>query len=145
MNTIRALHLMLAAAIATPASAGSIANSGSSWNGSYGFLTSSDRAVGLSQAQAIRAARQANTASTVIYQTTNNTTTNTNTVGAMNTGDTSVTVTGDGNTLTTTSAADSTGCLDGSVGWTTAETGQTDATGSYYFSVTDASTAPTCQ
>lgn len=144
MRKFRAVTLSLFAVVASSAQAGSVTNPGSNWNGSYGFSSSSDHAVGLSQAQAIRAARQKNTASTVVYQTTNNTTTNTNTVGAMNTGDTSVTVTGDGNSLATSSAADSTGCLDGSVDWTTAGTGETGASGTYYFSVTD-TTKSACQ
>lgn len=144
MGKLPATILLLITALGGPAAGGGVTNPGANWNGSYGFSTSSDRAVGLSQAQAIRAARQSNTASTVVYQTTNNTTTNTNTVGAMNTGDTLVTVTGDSNSLTTTSAADSTGCLDGSVGWMTAGTGDTGDGGAYYFSVTDANTSA-CQ
>jgi hypothetical protein len=62
----------------------------------------------------------------------------------MNTGDTTVTVTGDSNSLNTTSTADSAGCLDGSVGWTTAETGATGPAQQYYFSVTDGGTATNC-
>jgi hypothetical protein len=80
----------------------------------------------------------------VTYETVYNNTTNTNTVGAMNTGDTTVTVTGDGNTLSTTSAADSAGCLDGSVGFTTGEAGAAGPTQAYSFVVSDGGTTTNC-
>jgi hypothetical protein len=137
------LSLPFIACITTPAAAQNMSGSGTNWNGSWGFASTSERSLGLSQAQAQRAARQP-TPGSVTYETVYNNTTNTNTVGAMNTGSTTVTVTGDGNVLTTTSAADSAGCLDGSVGFTTGETGAIGQTQSLYFAVTDAGTATNC-
>jgi hypothetical protein len=130
--------------LASQSQAQSITGSGATWNGSWGFASTSERSLGLNQAQAQRAARQAPAPGSVTYETVYNNTTNTNTVGAMNTGSTTVTVTGDGNTLTTTSAADSNGCLDGSVGWTTAETGETGPTQDYSFALNDAGTTINC-
>lgn len=126
-----------------PAAAQNMSGSGFNWNGSWGFATTSERSLGLSQAQAQLAARNP-TPGSITYETVYNNTTNTNTVGAMNTGSTTVTVTGDGNVLTTTSAADSTGCLDGSVGFTTGETGAVGPTQQYSFVVTDAGTTSNC-
>lgn len=130
--------------LATPSDAQNSSSSGANWNSSWGFASTTERSLGLSQAQAQRAARQPATPGPVTYETVYNNTTNTNTVGAMNTGDTTVTVTGDGNTLSTTSAADSSGCLDGSVGWTTADTGATGQTQTYSLAVTDGGTATNC-
>lgn len=126
------------------ASAQNTSSSGANWNSSWGFSSTTERSLGLSQAQAQRAARLPVAPGSVTYETVYNNTTNTNTVGAMNTGDTTVTVTGDGNSLNTTSAADSNGCLDGSVGWTTADTGATGQTQAYSLSVTDGGTATNC-
>lgn len=136
--------LLALANLVTPAQAQNTTNSGANWNSSWGFSSTSERSLGLSQAQTQRAARQPTTPGSVTYETVYNNTTNTNTVGAMNTGDTTVTVTGDGNTLSTTSAADSNGCLDGSVGWTTADTGATGQTQSYSLEVTDGGTTTNC-
>lgn len=138
------LALLALTSLVAPSDAQNATNSGTNWNSSWGFATTSERSLGLSQAQTQRAARQAPTPGSVTYETVYNNTTNTNTVGAMNTGDTTVTVTGDGNTLTTTSAADSKGCLDGSVGWTTADTGATGQTQTYSLAVTDGGTATNC-
>lgn len=130
--------------LAAPSDAQNVDSSGSNWNGSWGFASTAERSLGLSQAQTQRAARQAPTPGSVSYQTVYNNNTNTNTVGSMNTGDTTVTVTGDGNSLNTTSSADSDGCLDGSVSWTTAETGTTGSSQDYYVAVTDGGTATNC-
>lgn len=132
------LFAAMASVLAVPCAAQNMNGPGANWNSSWGFASTSERSLGLSQAQTQRAARQP-TPGSVTYETVYNNTTNTNTVGAMNTGDTTVTVTGQGNTLNTTSAADSAGCLDGSVGWTTGETGDTGQTQSQYLSVTDGS------
>lgn len=137
------LVLSALACLSTQSAAQNMNGPGATWNSSWGFASASDRSLGLAQAQAQRAAREPAGPGSVTYETVYNNTTNTNTVGAMNTGDTTVTVTGDGNSLNTTSAADSIGCLDGSVGWTTAETGATGQTQNYYFAVTD-DTASNC-
>jgi len=105
----------------------------------------------MQQAQAIRAATQAQAGpSTVVYNTTTNDNRqnyqdiqagtgtlgnvdfqlngdrigqNTNTVGSMNTGTTNVDINGSGNVVNATNAADSQGCLDGSISMS--ETGLT--------------------
>lgn len=116
---------------------------GGNWNGSWGFASTSERSLALSQAQTQRLARQP-AVNPVTYSTVYNNTTNTNTVGAMNTGDTNVTVNGEGNHLNTTSTAGSTGCLDGSVGFTTVETNSTGAAQPFYFSVSDSGAVLNC-
>jgi hypothetical protein len=143
MRLTSSLLLLALSAGAAPVAAQNTNAPGSNWNSSWGFASTAERALGLSQAQTQRAARQP-TPNSVTYSTVYNNNTNTNTVGAMNTGDTTVTVTGDSNSLNTTSTADSAGCLDGSVGWTTAETGATGPAQQYQFSVTDGGTATNC-
>lgn len=111
----------------------SYSSSGSSWSSSYGFPSATDRSVGLQTATAIRTARNpittnnyydyrtgyveynaaAGSSMTSDFQLGD---TSSSSVGSMNTGDMSVTVDGEGNTITTTSAADSQGCIDGSIG-----------------------------
>lgn len=138
------LFSLFASSLALPVAAQNSDSAGANWNSSWGFATTAERSLGLSQAQTQRAARMAPAAGPVTYETVYNNTTNTNTVGAMNTGDTTVTVTGDGNSLNTTSTADSAGCLDGSVGFTTVDTGATGATLEYNFALNDAGTANNC-
>lgn len=140
MSRISLVLLSTLSCLGTGAAAQNMNGPGANWNSSWGFASTTERSLGLSQAQTQRAARQP-TPGSVTYETVYNNTTNTNTVGAMNTGDTTVTVTGEGNTLNTTSAADSAGCLDGSVGWTTAGSGDTGQTQSQYFAVTDKTTS----
>jgi hypothetical protein len=112
---------------------------GQSWSGSWGFQSPSDRSIALQQAQAIRSARNQPGPSTVINNVYDNRSSyqeivgtggplgdvqfqigdaigqNTNAIGAMNTGTTNIDIAGSGNTITATNAADSEGCVDGSV------------------------------
>lgn len=108
-------------------------SSGGNWSSSYGFPSATDRSVGLQTANAIRAAKNPITSShyydyrsgyveyyaapgssmTSDFQLGD---TNSNSVGAMNTGDLNVTVEGEGNSVNASSAADSQGCIDGSIG-----------------------------
>lgn len=135
---------MLAAALALPVAgqAQNYGSSGESWSSTWGFASAADRTLMLQQAQAIRQATQAQGPSTVVtnYTTNDNRQNyqqidggtgglgnidfhmngdrigqNTNTVGSMNTGTTNVEITGTGNTVHATNAADSSGCLDGSI------------------------------
>jgi len=117
---------------------------GQSWSSGWGFNSPSDRSLSLQQAQAIRAARMQPGPSTII-NTTNNTVNdsrssyqeilgdtltldsidfqlsgdrigqNTNSIGAMNTGSTTIEVTGENNRIDAINAADSQGCVDGSI------------------------------
>lgn len=118
-----------------PAAAQNFGSSGTSWSGSWGFSAAGDRSVNLQTAQAVRAARNGGP-QTVVNNITDNRTNfvdytaaagssfvsdfhvgnaSTNTIGAMNTGETSITVEGDNNLVTATNAADSIGCQDGSI------------------------------
>ena len=119
-------------------------STGKSWSAGWGFSPPSDRSLALQQAQAIRAARMQPGPSTVI-NTTNHTVSdsrsnyqeilgdtltldsidfqlngdrigqNTNSIGATNTGSTTIEVTGDNNSIEAVNAADSQGCVDGSI------------------------------
>lgn len=115
---------------------------GQGWSTTYGFPSFNDRSVTLQQAQVMRNALQQGP-STVIYNTTDNRSnfvenvlsgsssatvdfqigdtigTNTNSIGAMNTGQTSIDIRGDNNQVQATNAADSRGCIDGSVNTST--------------------------
>ena len=120
--------------------------SGQSWSGTWGFMSQGDRALGLQTAQAIRNARTAPVAP--VYNTYNTTTydnrsnfqeynggdgatmggsfnigdqigQNTNSIGSMNTGTTTIDIAGDHNAVSATNGADNTGCVDGSIGLNT--------------------------
>lgn len=127
------------------ASAQNVSGSGGNWSSGWGFQSASDRSVGLQAAQAVRAARTTPGPQTVVNTTNNTTTNsytnsnfveysgahgedmstvihvgdaidqNTNSIGAMNTGQTDVNVSGDNNVIHATNAADSNGCVDGSI------------------------------
>jgi hypothetical protein len=90
----------------------SFAAPGSSWSSNWSYGSATDRSVGLATAQAVLAARTKPADNvTNIYNTTNTT----SSVGSMNTGSTTVTVTGEGNTVTSSSGANTSGCVDGSL------------------------------
>lgn len=137
-----------------PGEAQNFSTSGQNWSGGWSFSGTAERTLSVQRAQAMRAVENASGPSTVItYNNYNdnrsnyvdNTGTseqaldlnfnvgdrigqNTNTIGAMNTGQTSIEITGSGNTVSATNAADSQGCLDGSV--TNTSYGLTPNTGS---------------
>jgi len=119
-------------------------STGQSWSSGWGFASPSDRSLSLQQAQAIRQARVQPGPSTVItnYNNTINDSRsnyqevlgdtltfdtidfqlngdrigqNTNSIGAMNTGSTTIEVMGDNNRIDAINAADSQGCVDGSI------------------------------
>lgn len=136
----RVLYVLVALAatvMAAPGLAQSVSGFGQSWNGFYGFSSPSDRSVSLQRAEAIRQAEQG--ALAPVYNTYNDNRSNyieTNTsggnvsgdsqignqigeqtysVGALNTGSTTITVDGSGNTITADNTASSNGCVDGSI------------------------------
>lgn len=140
-----AVASLLSVITAGAASAQNVSGSGGNWSSGWGFQSASDRSVGLQAAQAVRAARTAPSPQTVVnttnYTTTNSYTNsniveysgahgqdmsttihvgdaidqNTNSIGAMNTGQTDVNVNGNNNVIHATNAADSNGCVDGSI------------------------------
>ena len=117
------------------AQAQGLAHSGSSWSGSWGFPSATDKSVGLQTAQTVRAARAPTPQSVVTYYTDNRSNfveyvaapgasfvsdfqvgdTHSTTTGSMNTGAVTITVEGQNNTVTTHTSAESTGCQDGSI------------------------------
>ncbi len=121
-------------------------SSGQSWTSNWGFSSVAERGLSLQTAQAIRAARQAQLAP--VYNTYNTNTydnrtnyqeytggdgavmggdyqigdqigQNTNSIGSMNTGTTTIDITGNSNSVVATNGADNTGCVDGSIGLNT--------------------------
>lgn len=126
---------------ATSSEAQNFSGPGQSWSSTWGFASASDRSLRLQSAQAIRTAERGSSPTTVINNYTDNDNRsnyqevftesgtlgpidfqigdeigqNTNAVGAMNTGSTEITVTGDGNLIDAINSADSSGCVDGSV------------------------------
>lgn len=115
-----------------------VSSPGRDWSGGWGFSSPSDRSLRLQEAQAIyNAENPQNGPGTVIYNNYDNRSNyvdagggtigpidfhigdeigqNTNSVGAMNTGSTTIEVTGDGNIVDAINSADSVGCIDGSV------------------------------
>ena len=111
---------------------------GQNWSAGWGFMSASDRSIALQQAQMIRTAEEG-ADPTGVYNTYYDNRynyidsnsgggtvtadlhigdeigTNTNSVGAMNTGSTTIDLSGDNNTVIADNTADSTGCVDGSV------------------------------
>ena len=132
-------------AAAVPAGAQNYSSAGQNWSSGWGFGSPSDRSLALQQAQAIRAATAQPGGPSTVVTNYNNTVydnransqevigdtltmdtidfqlngdrigQNTNSIGAMNTGSTTIEVTGDNNTLDAINAADSRGCVDGSI------------------------------
>lgn len=134
----------LSLSLSLPLQAQNFTSPGQSWSSGWGFSSPSDRSLALQQAQAIRAAKAQPGPSTIItnYNNTINDSRanyqevigdtlsmgaidfqlngdrigqNTNSIGAMNTGSTTIEVVGDNNYLNAVNAADSKGCVDGSI------------------------------
>lgn len=124
------------------ASAQNFSSAGQNWSSGWGFASASDRNVALQQAQAIRQARIQPGPSTVVtnYTTNDNRSNyqevvgemldidtidfqlnsdrigkNTNSVGSMNTGNTTIDIQGANNTVHAINSADTEGCVDGSI------------------------------
>lgn len=140
-----ALTLSVSALVGGAASAQTYSGSGQNWSAGWGFQSATDRSVNLQAAQAVRAARNGGGPQTVVNTTnytTSNTYSNsnfveysgahgqdmsttihvgdaidqnTNSIGAMNTGQTEINVNGNNNAVNATNAADSNGCVDGSI------------------------------
>lgn len=117
---------------------------GASWSGTWNFGSVSDRSLGLQTAQAVRQAQQAQQAPIYYTYNTNDNRSNyqefnngdgmlssgafqigdqigqnTNSIGSMNTGTTTIDITGSNNAVTANNGADNTGCVDGSIGLNT--------------------------
>lgn len=145
-----AVAVALAAPVAGGAQ--NFSSAGNDWGSGWGFQSAADRTLAIQQAQAIRNATQTAGPSTVMSTTNFNTYDNrsnylhteglgasygnldvhingdaigqnTNSIGAMNTGTTNVSVNGNNNQIDATNAADSKGCVDGSVTLTDAPFG----------------------
>lgn len=125
--------------------ADNFSSAGQRWSGSWSIPSFNERAVLLQQAQLIKQAEQAAAPTTVINNLTDNRSgyietnaidgstisgashigeeigQNTNSIGAMNTGNTSIDINGSGNSVNAVNSADSKGCVDGSIA-----TGTTD-------------------
>lgn len=120
------------------AQAQSVGSAGSSWSGDWSFSSATDRSIALQQAQMIRLAEVGVDPST-IYNTYNDnrsnyveansaggavttdlhvgdeTGQNTYAVGSLNTGSTTITVDGNGNTIDANNSAETNGCVDASI------------------------------
>ncbi|MCL1630060.1 hypothetical protein M3N55_15095 [Roseibaca sp. V10] len=116
-----------------------VSGPGQSWSATWGFSSPSDRSLRLQAAQAIRNAERGSDPTTIVNNYNDNRSNyqevvtesgtlgaidfqigdeigqNTNAVGAMNTGSTEISITGDGNLVDAINSADSNGCVDGSV------------------------------
>jgi hypothetical protein len=127
---------------AQPARAQNVSSAGSNWSSSWGFASASDRSISLQRAQAIRTARIGTSPSTIVNTTNYNSSdnrmnyienitdqggihsdlhvgdaigSNTNSVGSMNTGSTTIEIDGTGNIVDANNFADNAGCVDGSI------------------------------
>ncbi len=121
MNSSKAFRVLATLAIMSAGSscfAQSYSSTGSSWSASWGYATVQDRSLGLATAQAMQVQSAGRTSP--VYNTYNSTNT-TSSVGSMNTGTTSIQITGDQNTVTAPSGADNTGCVDGSLSTSTVD------------------------
>ncbi len=113
---------------------------GQDWSGGWSFQTANDRSVGLARATSIRQAEGVQGPTSVIntnnYYNTDNRANyvevisdgpvsteyqigdqigqNTNSVGSMNTGNTTIDINGNSNTIHAINSAENTGCVDGS-------------------------------
>ena len=120
------------------AQAQSVGSAGSSWSGDWSFSSGTDRSIALQQAQMIRLAEIGVDPST-IYNTYNDNRSNyvesnsaggavttdlhigdeigenTYAVGSLNTGSTTITVDGTGNTIDANNSAETNGCVDASI------------------------------
>ncbi|MCC5984119.1 MAG: hypothetical protein JJU42_07125 [Rhodobacteraceae bacterium] len=171
-GAVVALSIPIALAVsALPAMAQNYMGAGEGWSTTYGFPTANDRNVAVQQAQVMRNATQQQGPSTVVYNNTHNDNrsnfvenfqgetstatiefqigdsigTNTNSVGAMNTGETTITVRGDNNVVDATNAAESRGCIDGSVNSSTLKPlADVGSVGNMEFNQSARSSAPFC-
>lgn len=120
------------------AQAQNFGSAGQNWSTSWYFSSPTDRSIALQQAQIIRQAEKGpepTTTYNTYYDNRSNyieTNTgggaatsdlhvgdkigeNTYAVGSLNTGSTTITIDGDGNSVTAVNSADTTGCVDGSI------------------------------
>lgn len=131
--------LALAILVPLPAAAQVYATSGQNWMATFGFPSVSERSLVLQQAQIIHQMETAdaqgpqsvyyvtndNRSNYVQVETSGDVTTDyqigdeigqqTYAVGSLNTGSTTIDVTGEGNVITANNTADNSGCIDGSI------------------------------
>lgn len=125
--------------ISSAAFAQNFGSSGQTWSGSWGFASATDRSIGLQQAQVLRQVEGGTADPTTTYNnyydnrsnyveassgsgavTTDNHVgdeigENTYAVGSLNTGSTTIDVTGDGNVVDAVNSSETNGCVDGSI------------------------------
>lgn len=130
--------VMLAMIVPHSAHAQNFGSAGQNWSTSWYFSSPTDRSIALQQAQIIRQAENGPdpTATYNTYYDNRSNYMETNTgggaatsdlhvgdkigentyaVGSLNTGSTTITIDGDGNSVTAVNSADTTGCVDGSI------------------------------
>jgi hypothetical protein len=134
-----ALVAALSAFLSAPATAQDTSSYGQSWSGFWGFGTATDRSVGIQQAQAINQAENGDPAVVQTYNSYYDNRANyvennveggtvatdlqlgddigqqTYSVGALNTGNTTVTIEGSDNVISAVNSAETVGCVDGSI------------------------------
>lgn len=122
-----------------PALAQNFTSTGQSWSGSWGFSSATDRSIALQQAQVLRQVEKGNKDPQTVYNTYNDSRSNyieatslkgsvttdlhvgdeigenTYAVGSLNTGNTTISVDGNGNVIDSVNSADTRGCVDGSI------------------------------
>lgn len=143
-GAIIAVFSVMASMTGTIAFSQNFSSGGNDWATGWAFQSPTDRSLAMQQAQAIRSAQGPAGPGTVVNNTSYNTYDNrsgyldtggdnavygdldvhingdqigqnTNSIGAMNTGTTNIDVAGSNNIIDATNAADSNGCIDGSV------------------------------
>jgi hypothetical protein len=148
----------------------SYTSANATWSSSWGFASPADRQIALQRAQTMYQMRNGNPQSVVNNNTYNNVSTdnrqnyveqsgegqiefvgadkigqNTNSIGAMNTGSTSIDINGSNNTVTATNSSDSNGCVDGSIQTSTANPSFTRQDGQIDISVLARTSALSCR
>ena len=128
-----------------------MSSAGANWSSGWGFASPSDRSLSLQRAQAIRQAQGGTSPTTVVNTTNYNSSdnrmnyienitdqggiqsdlhvgdaigSNTNSVGSMNTGSTTIEIDGAGNYVDANNFADNSGCVDGSINTATSTSTQ---------------------
>ena len=140
MRTSFAAALLTLFAAPSSVQAQTYGSAGQSWSGNWGFGTASDRSIALQQAQIIKQAEEGTDPTSVVtyntqydnrynyveatsdsgavttdYQIGDDIGENTYAVGSLNTGSTTIEVSGDGNTVEAVNSAETEGCVDGSI------------------------------
>lgn len=139
-ESVKWLLIILAVGVLSAKPVSAQSSPGQNWSSGWGFRTANDKSVGYQRANAIRLAKQSSAPTTVVNNVytynndnranyvdveTNGTVTtdfqigdeigqNTNSIGSMNTGSTTIEVNGSNNDINAVNSADNSGCVDGS-------------------------------